>query len=370
MKTFSCDLSEKDWKRLQGVKQNLRIKSDRKFMSHAINRLFIPTAQLQQDFKTVDSFYPHWIDNIAANLDKIRSDHDIMELAETEKANGGSAIVISGGPSVRKDNFRQIQTLAESDYKGTTICADSVLYQVLKNGITPDYVVSIDSQKEVSSFFDHDIVRENMGQMRLVSLVSVHPNAVDKWGGELYWAVGTISEKIFPNVTHTLHLLSKKTAVHTGGNVGSFGWILSKIMEKTPTVLMGMDFSYPSSTNIATMDYFPNYCQNLGGIVHYNKGGGVERVEFPSNPDMDYIKTIKGLYKGGRNPFFGGRYMADPVWRNMKKSFMGILRHTIKTKGEELAKTINCSEGGALYGKGIEQMYLEEFLRRHRSEEI
>ena len=84
--------------------------------------------------------FDEWISNFALNLNNIWNESSARDLDptvdRTYDMKNHSAIVIGKGPSLKKNNH--LEQLRKSDYKGTIICTDGVLINVLNSGVTPD----------------------------------------------------------------------------------------------------------------------------------------------------------------------------------------------------------------------------------------
>jgi len=100
---------------------------------------------------TLEKYYDEWIRNFSMNLNNIQNDHSARELIPQTNSNSlSSALVIGRGPSIKKHNHLEI--LSKSNYKGTILCSDGSLADVLKAGITPEkfknfFVMTIDTQE-------------------------------------------------------------------------------------------------------------------------------------------------------------------------------------------------------------------------------
>ena len=70
-----------------------------------------------------EKYFDDCVQSFALNLNSIWSEASAKELESTKKNNSG--IIIGRGPSLKKNNHLQI--LADSDYDGSVICADSSL---------------------------------------------------------------------------------------------------------------------------------------------------------------------------------------------------------------------------------------------------
>ena len=66
----------------------------------------------------------------------------ITDLTREAPAKGPTAIVISAGPSLHRQN--PVAAIRESGYEGHIVAADGALGYCLRNGLVPDYVLTCD----------------------------------------------------------------------------------------------------------------------------------------------------------------------------------------------------------------------------------
>ena len=128
-------------------------KSQQEKMENAANKFFY------------DKNFEQWVKNFAINLNDIWKDEPTKNLQpdSPDDKNDNSAIVLGGGPAIKK--FNHLEILAKSDYKGTIICTDKILVSALKAGITPEkfpkfYVATIDTFYDIWTLYDDEIVRK------------------------------------------------------------------------------------------------------------------------------------------------------------------------------------------------------------------
>jgi hypothetical protein len=124
-------------------------------------------------------------------------------------------------------------------------------------------------------------------------------------------------------------------AIQTGGNVGTSAWVVCwTILKKSVVGLIGIDHGYSSK----------------------------ERTEndhlFPKNIDKNSA-AFKKAYPIIYHPEFDCYCQQDPIFQYYSNAFKEFIERTISQ-----VKTINATEGGAIFGKGIECMKLENFLSK------
>lgn len=300
-----------------------------------------------------DIYYDNWIKNFALNLDHVWNEHSARDLVNLTSQES-SAIVIGRGPSLIKNNH--LDLLKKSGYEGNIICSDGILMTVLKAGITPDkfekfFVVTIDSQDHQKKFYEDDIVLQYGNKIKCILATTVSPStyeAVKKARMERYWlhtlfdydkgnsSFNYISARMVKSKNHERGL----PAIQTGGNVGTSSWVIGWSLLKSTTVcLIGLDMGYPSDVNLEQLNYH----------------------KFPEGIDKN-SEAFKKAYPVIYNPEFNCECRQDPIFQyycNALKEFI--------FKTSDKIRTVNASEGGALFGDGIKCMRFKEFLHQHKT---
>ena len=105
-----------------------------------------------------------WVENFSINLPDIWNEPSAKKLSPNDdlEQKDRVAIVIGRGPSIDEKNH--LQLLANSNFKGSIICCDGKLIDVLNAGITPDkfpnfYVITIDPYPLAKKFYDDEIIK-------------------------------------------------------------------------------------------------------------------------------------------------------------------------------------------------------------------
>lgn len=282
---------------------------------------------------------PLWMANLAENFEDIRNGDNVEELP---KHKGEPAIVVAAGPSLWKHNH--LHVLAETEWKHPIIICDRLLIPCLKEGLIPDIVANVDASPMVKDFYDDPIVddslEENKFSMKAVFNVCVNPDAQRRWLGERYWFLPFFDDPSKPtSLTAAFHFLTRKSMIMTGGNVGSFTWSLANYLKCNPIILVGFDMSY-SEKDITKATYYKP-------ILEMAKGDK---------------KKAKSMFAMGEHPTYRCKYILDPYF----KGYREIFRAYIST-AHRLTKilTINATEGGSLFGYGMECTTLEEAIKKY-----
>jgi hypothetical protein len=310
--------------------------------------------------------------NAEVNQPRIR--RSILDLGAQELGEGDAAIVVGAGPSLYRR--RSLERLRAAGFPGAVVATDGALGACLRSGIVPNLVVSVDPHPEriVRWFGDSALtaagaddyfrrqemdpvhrVDEVAANRALVELVDRHgpglklavatsaaPAVVDrceKAGMELYWWNPMYDDyEAAESVSRRLHRANGLPCLNGGGNVGTSAWVLAHaVLGKRRVGLIGMDFSYPPGTPHANTQYYPELVEMFGDRV-----------------TQAYVHID--------NPYLSERWFCDPAYYWFRDVFLEMAR-------EADCVTSNCSEGGILFGPGVEFTTLDGFLERgHRGQ--
>ena len=287
---------------------------------------------------------------------------------ELSNDGGKPALVVSGGPSLHANNH--IQALKEEGFSGRIVAADGSMGHCLRHGIVPDYVLTVDpdphriirwfgdprlnERPEDDYFHRQDIdpeLRENElkrneetialvnrygPQIKLIISTSVTPEITERAlqaGMELYWWTPLYDDfALGASASRRLCQELKVPCMTTGGNVGSSCWAFAQaVLRSDPVLMVGMDFSYPPGTDVYHTQYYD-----------------VLKELYPDDPARGLISVY--------NPHLGQEWRTDPAYYWYAECF----RKMLPAAG---GKSINCTEGGILFGEGIAWKPFRQALR-------
>ncbi len=276
-------------------------------------------------------------------------------------------IVISAGPSLHRK--KSIETIKKADFKGCIVAVDGSLGHCLRNGIVPDFVVTVDpdahriirwfgdprlSERPEDDYFQRqdldpalnkdevarnqeliDMVNYYGPQIKGIVSTSVTCEITQRCldaGMNLYWWNPLYDDyESKDSLSKKLYRLNKVPCMVTGGNVGSSAWVFSHtILNAQDVLLVGMDFSYPPGTEVRNTQYY-EILQEL----------------FPGKPEKGLIEVY--------NPHLKETWVTDPAYYWYSQIF-------IEMSQKSPCKTYNCTEGGILFGGNIEFVNLKEAL--------
>jgi len=347
-------IPDEDW----DIFNNLRKRYNRSWQEVFINfKLYQPVIEtvlalppeitnvMATGIHTSVNLMPMWTANIRENMPYIVKNPDIKEVAGKYDELNTPAIVIGAGPSLldNASGTDHLKMIAESTFNGIIIATDRILKDCYEYGIHPDYVVVVDGSERIyDRFFDHDIVRDNCHNTTAILSNHTYPSVVKEWdelGGDILFYTSGISNEVLPNASSIIGLITDNTELNTGGNAGSFTINAAHHMKCSPVAMIGMDMSYKIGTPISDTQYYQSY----------KKKSGFTDSELWDN----------GLFKTFHNPFFDTDCIVDAMF----STYMEPLRDFwIPEFVKQGTRIVNCTEGGAIYGDGVECGWFKDFL--------
>jgi hypothetical protein len=313
------------------------------------------------------------------SLDRARenlpySSRSILDLRPSlSQAKLESAIVICAGPSLhRRDVAQQIK---DSDYTGLLIATESAMAYCLRNDLVPDVVVTVDphAKRIVRWFGDLDLTQKDLDDDDYYRRQDLDPglrkneiivneellSLVDKHGAKIKIAIATCASDAvvkraiesgmepfwwnpylddFDNsgsLTRELFSLNRLPCLNAGGNVGTACWVIGHSILGIPEIaLTGMDLSYYDDTDYSETQYY------------------YELLDLVGEENLDEV------FSHIENPYLGRTWFTDPTYYWYRDIFL-------EMAPDAPCRTLNCTEGGILFGEGVEFVPLNDFLVTH-----
>ena len=308
-----------------------------------------------------------------AELNAPHIKRSVLELAKTPLGSGESAVVVGAGPSLHRR--RSLQRLRASSFTGTIVAADGALGACLKAGVVPHLVVSVDPHGEriVRWFGDptltapreddyfrrqemdpahhddeHGANREVEANRTVVELVNTHGPKLklaaatsaavqvvkrcEEVGMDIYWFNPMFDDYDMPgSLSRKAWEMNGLPCLNGGGNVGTAAWALTHaVLGKRHIGLIGIDLGYAPGTPPEKTQYFK---------------------ELRDLRPHDYLDA----FMHEKNPDTGEIWFSDPSYHWFRKVFVEMIR-------DADCETVNCTEGGLLFGDGITTATLDSFL--------
>ncbi len=311
------------------------------------------------------------LENAARNQTFLDRGRSLSALRGVPLGAGDSAIVIAAGPSLRRRD--PARAILDSGYDGALVTTESALYYCLRNGIVPDLVVTVDpdptrvvrwfgdrrltvadlrrddyfSRQEQDLAFGNEmrtnkeiltLLDRHGPDIRIAVSTSASSAVVERVlgaGMQVYWWNPMLDDPDDPDsLTAKLQRENGLPCINAGGNVGTACWMMaSSVLEKGHVGLAGVDFSYYGDTPYERTQYYR------------------EAVALVGEENLD------ALYVRIHNPHVDAWFYTDPAYMWYRQCFLELA-------SEPGCKTYNCTEGGILFGDGIETIPLSAFLER------
>jgi hypothetical protein len=322
---------------------------------------------------TLDRVGEAVVANAKRNREVLGRGQSIAALRRAPLGEGDTAVIVGAGPSIRRrDPAKHLK-----GYKGAIVCTDSAIFYLLKNGIVPTLVATVDAhatrivrwfgdpaldrealakddyfrRQDMDESFAAELetnrqilglLREHGPKMKIAVSTSASKAVVDRvldTGMQIYWWNPMMDDPDAPNsVSRALYDLNGIPCINGGGNVGASCWMIAtEVLEKKRVALTGMDFAYYADTPYEQTQYYKEAVDLVG---------------------KDKLDTV---FMHLENPDLGARFYTDPAYMWYRECFLDMVK-------ESSAQTFNCTEGGILFGEGIRTMPLALFLDRELSE--
>lgn len=282
-----------------------------------------------------DPIIQRWISNYKTNKDSKIFDQSnskpLIYLYNNFYYNQQPIILISAGPSL-DDNISKVKSYQNN---AIIICVDLALYAVQQAGITPDFVVTVDSSEYISEMWKICDTRD----LKLVCPTTTHPWTISNWEGSFFF-YNQMDDPHDPKGFVLSHLV--QPTAHYGNIpnkyfVGATALQFLQLFRPSVTILAGYDFGYKENKI---------YCKGvMESRVHYLYGTDTYNIEKE--------KKIKKVLEDAIT--VDGVLTSEMMSDLYLKTFLYIVQ-VMKLK------VVNSTEGGIL---NLNNMKLEDSLNEY-----
>ena len=180
---------------------------------------------------TLKRFAKLWIRNSTKNLEQITLRQTVNNFLKNND-NCKNCLVVAAGPSLQS----LLEPLKTLQHTNTIICVETALHALLRNNITPDFIIITDPQ-----FYAYrHLMFLKAPQSILIAPISVHP-AVFRFKAK---DILLCSDQI-PVSNYFESVLGEFGNLGAGGSVASCAWMLAKKLGAKNIYLAGLDLAYP-----------------------------------------------------------------------------------------------------------------------------
>jgi hypothetical protein len=174
------------------------------------------------------------IRNLLMNLDRYAIGPGIADL--TGAASGRPAIVVSAGPSLR----RNVELLARPGVRDrfVVIAAQTVLRTLLERGIRPHFVTALDHH-EISRRFYEGLTAEDVEGVALVVEAKANPAILDSFPG----TIRCVGDEVLDDLLGP-ELARPMGSVPPGATVAHLAYTLARHLGCDPVILVGQDLGF------------------------------------------------------------------------------------------------------------------------------
>jgi hypothetical protein len=203
------------------------------------DRLITHVQKKNINIATLSRFEKLWAVNLASNLKHFLTDPGVKNL--DGKFKGVPAVLVGGGPSLD----RHLDFLLKHRRKLFIVACDAVLPRLLKAGLDPDIVFSVDPQNLASYFFY--LCRKIPTSAALVYEPSCHRLVPSSWKGPRM-----TFDTIFPLVQWISNLTGGRGLLDMGGSVSTSAFDLILTTGADPIILVGQDMAFDAERTHAS----------------------------------------------------------------------------------------------------------------------
>ncbi len=302
-----------------------------------------------------------------ANLPYIERTIADLDLSSVDRR---AAVAIAAGPSLHRTNTAP--RIVASGFRGAVVATDGSLGYCLRNGLVPDFVVSLDphptrvirwfgdpalASRPDDDYFRRqdldphlsteeairnrellDLIDRHGKNMRAILCTSVAPELTRRvldTGMTIYWWNPIFDDFEDPkSYTRRVFDLTKVPCMVAGGNCGTAAWVFAgSVLKIKHVAVVGLDLSYHPDLPLENTQYYTELRELFGDAF----GKAFIRV---------------------RNPYLRQTWYTDPTYWWYRQGFLSLAKRAP-------FNTYNCTEGGIVFGEPVRWCTWEDFVKKH-----
>ena len=295
------------------------------------------------DLLTRFAFESLWMRNSVDNVPSLIGSRSISSLRGALR--GRPVLVVNAGPSL----ITQLPLLHSIQNRIHLIAVDTVLTPLLKTGIAPDFVVTLDAGFHNSLDFNHLFTGSSCGrEMKLVADIVTNPVILSHWKGPLFFSETSLAatgDTVHGSPVMPLFDLLHRSfppidALSCGGSISTTALELGLFLEAEPVYTTALDLSYT------------DYKTHVNSSPHYD--AMYRQNSRLATIDTAMLKAIKERKLMTLPALHGGKALSDYVF----SQYVGWIERQRRYEN----RVINCTAQGVAV-KGLFHTKLETLVR-------
>jgi hypothetical protein len=277
------------------------------------------TNKYAVNINTIQMFSQEWQKNFTYNLYYAFNDCTVDDLQNKYNC---PVVIASGGPSLTK----QLELLKSIRENILLIASGSTINTLIKNNITPDYVVTIDGNYRNYQHFEN----LDLKNTDIIYSLSNNERILQKFNRP---SISFVSDTTKNIQKYAERILDKKiTLLDAGASVANFALCVAQRISSGPITLIGQDLAYTNNQSHAEYNIFKREI------------------------DPNKIKDNEMFYVEG---YLNDEVLTDYAFLVMKEVFEKLIK-----KFPDSERIFNSTEGGVKL-KGFQQLSFSEFIDKY-----
>jgi hypothetical protein len=192
------------------------------------------------DLLTRFAFETLWMKNIVQNIPSLSGKRSIRALKNCMW--NKPALIIAAGPSL----LYQLESIKDISQKLVVIAVDTAVGPLIKSGIFPDFIVTLDAQYyNLYDFFPIHTNQNSLEKTVLIADIVTNPRILKYWKNELFFSATAESPGgQHPIIANLCNFFSDIDFLDCGGSVATTAVECALYMGASPVFITGLDLSY------------------------------------------------------------------------------------------------------------------------------
>ncbi len=192
------------------------------------------------DLLTRFAFENLWMKNIVENIASLSGKRSIRALKNCIRDK--PVLIIAAGPSL----YYQLKSIIRISRKMHVIAVDTAVGPLIKSGIFPDIIVTLDAQYfNLLDFYPIHMDQYNYEKTILITDIVTYPRILKYWKGELFFSATAESQGgKHPLINILCNFFNDIDFLDCGGSVATTAIECALYMGASPVFITGLDLSY------------------------------------------------------------------------------------------------------------------------------